>query len=387
MLSKAKNKKKIILFSLLAVFLLILGLQPAFGGSDDPLTQFQEEQKKLQQEMDAKLKEINASKDKQRSLQTEIEQIEAQTDRIEQEYYSAQKQLTVAQTQVEEASKQLEETKATLARRQEAFQGRLRASYMQGEVNYMDVLFDSTSFTDFITRFDMLDRLLGQDKKMLEQIKTDMAKVEEEKKILEKKRDDLQALKNSKQKAMDDLNAIANQKSALVKQIEDDKELQLAAYEKMEKASQELAVKIRQLQEESGYQAEFSGVFAWPTPGYKTITDDFGPRTHPVTGAYKNHTGIDIAAKGGTNIHAADAGEVIFAGPYGVWGNAVIINHGSGMTTLYAHQSKILCAKGDIVAKGDVIGLVGSTGWSTGNHLHFEVRLNGTPVNPWNYLK
>ena len=379
--------KKGLLLSLSVVFLFSFPLPAALGDNSDPLADFLAEQKQLQQEMDAKLKEINANKSKQKQLQTDLATVNARSERIEKEYNSAKKQLDIAQGQITVANQQIAATKQALASRQEVFQKRLRSSYMNGEVGFMDVLFDSTSFTDFLTRFDMLERLLGQDQKLLDEIEAKKAQIEAQKVALEKKCSDLEQLQSNQETALAELDSIAAQKSALVEQVENDKELAQQAYDELEKASNELAVKIRALQKESNYTGNFNGVFTWPTPGYQKVSCDYGPRIHPITKIKSTHTGIDIAAPGGANIVAAADGEVIFAGPYGVWGNAVILNHGDGITTLYAHQSKILTTKGQIVARGDVIGKVGSTGWSTGNHLHFEVRVNGNPVNPWTYLK
>jgi murein DD-endopeptidase MepM/ murein hydrolase activator NlpD len=129
------------------------------------------------------------------------------------------------------------------------------------------------------------------------------------------------------------------------------------------------------------------GVMKWPTPGYTRVSSPYGMRIHPIYKVKKMHTGIDIDAPSGAKIVAANSGKVILAGWNGGYGNCVIIDHGGGLATLYAHQSKILVSVGDKVQKGDTVGKVGSTGLSTGPHLHFEVRKNGSTTNPIPYVK
>ena len=155
----------------------------------------------------------------------------------------------------------------------------------------------------------------------------------------------------------------------------------------LEQASNEIAAKIRaSTARTGGYSGNPSGRFLWPTPGYSKITSDYGMRVHPILGTKKLHTGIDIGAPSGTRILSGDAGVVIHAGWLGAYGNAVVVDHGGGLSTLYGHMSSIAVREGQQVTAGQKLGGVGSTGLSTGPHLHFEVRVNGNPVSPWGYL-
>jgi len=130
-----------------------------------------------------------------------------------------------------------------------------------------------------------------------------------------------------------------------------------------------------------------TGVYTWPTPGYKVITSPYGMRYHPILGIRKMHTGVDIGAPMGATIVAADGGKIIHAGWMGGYGQVLVVDHGNGMSTLYAHLSSFIAGNGASVTKGQPIGRVGTTGWSTGPHLHFEVRENGSPVDPMSYIK
>ena len=159
-------------------------------------------------------------------------------------------------------------------------------------------------------------------------------------------------------------------------------------YDEMLETSKELEAKIQQLlAQQNGGSAIGTGTHSWPLPSsYKRISSDYGMRWHPTKHVYKLHTGIDLPAPKGTTIYASDSGTVILSQYYGSYGYCVIINHGNGIQTLYGHMSKLGCKVGDVVAKGQTIGYVGTTGASTGNHLHYEVRKNGSCVNPWGYV-
>ena len=197
-------------------------------------------------------------------------------------------------------------------------------------------------------------------------------------------------MKEAKQQAIAELEEKKKEKTALVADAENEKEESQEAYEEMLALSNEIAKEIRQIQAAnaaSGTGGHGTGVFTWPLPSqYRSVSSPYGMRTHPTTGVYKMHTGIDLPAPSGTPIYAADDGVVIMARRNGAYGNCVIIDHGNNIATLYGHMSRIGTSNGASVKKGDVIGYVGTTGASTGNHLHFEVRKNGNHTSPWNYL-
>ena len=158
--------------------------------------------------------------------------------------------------------------------------------------------------------------------------------------------------------------------------------------EAFEQESAKIEKEIQSMSTASSVVYNGNGQFGWPLPGYSVGSGSgskFGMRVHPVTGVYKLHTGVDIPAPSGTPIYAAEAGKVITASYKGAYGNCVIIDHGGSYSTLYGHQSRIAVSVGETVSRGQVIGYVGTTGYSTGNHLHFEVRVNGTPQNPLSY--
>ena len=158
----------------------------------------------------------------------------------------------------------------------------------------------------------------------------------------------------------------------------------------LQKKADELEAELKRIASSSTNSKYTGGTMTWPLPGYYGISSYFGNRLHPVLKVYKMHTGVDIAGAGcnGKNVVAAANGKVITAGWISGYGYTVMIDHGGGIVTLYAHSQKLLVKKGDTVKAGDVIMLVGSTGYATGPHVHFEVRVNGKYVNPLNgYIK
>ncbi|MEG1501530.1 MAG: peptidoglycan DD-metalloendopeptidase family protein, partial [Clostridiales bacterium] len=228
---------------------------------------------------------------------------------------------------------------------------------------------------------------------------------------------DLNQMKQAKYNSLLQLKSVKKEKKVVMAQVDQDKEAAEQALDALEQASNDVAAQIRKIQEEnrrkaeeaarkrnaesssgsgssgssggssdSGY-VEYNGVFKWPLPGHSGVSSEFGMRRHPVTGRVKLHTGIDIPASSGTTIVAAADGEVLFAGNNSAYGKMVIIDHGGGVSSVYAHMSSISMGGGQKVSKGERVGGVGSTGLSTGNHLHFEVREYGDPVSPWKYLK
>ena len=247
----------------------------------------------------------------------------------------------------------------------------------------------------YINKAEYIERLSSYDRNKLNEYITTTELISLTKEALEEEKATLDKAKASREEEQDNLESLLSQKSAELKTVQadiSDKEAAIAAYDaeiKAENAAiaaleKEVAADKAELYNKYKYDG---GMFTWPCPSYTRISDDYGMRMHPTLGVQKMHNGIDLAAPGGSAILAAYAGTVVAASYEASMGNYVMINHGDGLYTVYMHCSALYVSKGQDVSAGTKIAAVGSTGRSTGNHLHFCVRLNGAYVSPWNYLK
>jgi murein DD-endopeptidase MepM/ murein hydrolase activator NlpD len=285
--------------------------------------------------------------------------------------------IAVTIRELERASESAEGQKALLKKR-------IRVMYENGNIGYLSVLLDSTSFSDFIVRLDFLKKIVEHDNKLLKEANDYRNNIEETKKQLQMEQEQKAALKNEISNKKQQMEKLKVDKQKTVDTIEDNLEQLENQLDKLLKESEELAKLIVAAQSKSKY---IEGEMCWPSPGYFRITSQYGYRIHPKLKVKKMHTGIDIGVPSGNNIVAANDGKVIYSDYYGGYGYAVIIDHGGKISTLYAHNSKLLVSVGDKVKKGETIAKSGSTGLSTGPHLHFEIRENGQHVDPMKYFK
>lgn len=397
---------------LLAILVFGNVLLPMYGSELDDLRRQQQEasrriqiQKKVIAE---KTREAKSLSQQLQELDNSIAQTEDKLAAIQQQVVDAEdklaiirQQLAQAEAEVREAEGQLAQAQRELEERTQIFIDRLRAIYQNGSVSYLEVLLQSTSITDFLVRQGLLQKIAEQDMKLLHEIKARRQDIEKRKADLEQKRDQiarleaensrlLASLENQKKESSRVLASLDSQKKMkqdLLAQALASKEAAERALAEEEEASRQLAAKIKELEARLAKEPFVGGQFAWPLPGYSRITSDFGWRIHPILGDRRFHDGIDIAAPRGAQVIAAADGTVILAGWYGGYGNAVVISHGGNITTLYGHLSQIAVSEGQRVTKGQEIGRVGTTGLSTGYHLHFGIRKNGEPINPWSYLR
>lgn len=381
-----KKLLKIIFVGGLCANIFFMPLPQVTMAATDPLAEYKKQQQELKEQMEAQQKLIREKSQQKKSFMTQIANLDAQINRMVADKEAANIQLQVAQDQIDEANKLLAETEKRLNERKATLEERVRDIYVNGDISMLEVLFESESFSDFISLYDMVERIMDKDAQLLDGIKEDKATIEEQKALLENRQAQLIQLKANRQASIEELDLLQGQKEQMLKSVEQEKAELEAAFDAMEQESNDIAATIRKLQASSS-TTTYNGILGWPLPGHTKITDDYGMRTHPILKTKRMHTGIDIPAPNGTSIKASEAGTVIFAGRGSAYGNYAIIDHGGNVATMYAHMSSITVKDGQTVAKGDEVGKVGSTGWSTGNHLHFEVRVKGSPVNPWTYLK
>lgn len=333
-------------------------------------------------QVQGRLNQLTYTADKMKKDQDQLKaQISAATASLNQKqsaYNQAQAEVAASEKELQAKVEQLDQRRLALAQR-------VRGIYENGQISYLGILFESSSISDFITRIEYLSRLVDNDQQLLSDIRTEKDHITKKTEELKAARDQaavLQAQAAAAKKDLDSKNGQLQVSLAANKKVQDELSDQI---EQLEKDSNAIGEKIRQIQR-SRKGGVVGSVSNWPLPGRYEISSPFGYRVHPITKQRKLHTGVDLPAPTGTAIQAAGDGEVIYAGWYGAYGNAVVIDHGEGTSTLYGHQSRIAVSNGDAVKAGQVIGYVGSTGWSTGPHLHFEVRVGGNPTDPLRYF-
>lgn len=303
--------------------------------------------------------------------------------------------------QIAEKEAEIEKTKLELAEAEQdeadqyaAMQNRMQSLYEQGDTYYLELLSESGSFADFLNKLDYIEQLSQYDNNLLieyqgvvEYVSLCKAKLEVEQEVLNETKEAAEA----EQRAMEEL---IKEKESEILAFENDiakKEEIIAAYE-AEIAEQTSVIEALEAAVAAdradlwGERVYNGGMFCWPAPSYTRISDDYGYRNHPILNVQQFHTGVDMAAPGGTPILAAYDGAVVQAAYNSSMGNYVMIDHGSGLYTIYMHAQKLMVSTGDEVSRGEQIATVGTTGRSTGNHLHFSVRLNGSYVSPWGYI-
>ena len=338
----------------------------------------EETKKKIQ----SKQEEKNSQKAKKDEIDVEIAGLEADVARINEVIDEKNKE-------IDEKNKEIEALEEEIVKTQKQLKKRMKVIYENGSESYIEIILNSKGITDMFTRIAVVESILKHDNELMDNFRAQIdavadakAVVEKEKeeqveaqKILEDKKNEVKAKQQEQQRIID----------ALSKDIEALKKQEAA----QEKAAKELQAQINAaLKSSSQSKVKYSGngKFGFPLTSYTRISSPYGYRPHPITGTNKLHTGIDYAAPYGTSILAAEAGVVLTAGWNSGYGYCVTINHGGGYVTLYGHCSSLLVSAGQKVTRGQTIARVGSTGNSTGNHLHFEVRINGSTVDPSGYL-
>ena len=307
--------------------------------------------------------------------------------------------ITEKEQQIEETTAELNEAIKQQEDQYEAMKKRIKFMYEKGDTFYLETIFASSSLSDMVNKADYIEALSQYDKNKLdeyvqikemvqlckEELEAEKEVLDEAKLAVEAEEANVSSLLHEKEQQLTSVSSDISNKEAAIREYE-----AMIAQQNEEIAALEKAVaeeKARLEAENAQARIYNGGMFTWPCPGYKKISDDYGMRPHPIYGIEKMHNGIDLAAPAGTAILAAYDGDVVAAAYSSSMGNYIMIDHGSGLYTIYMHCSALYVSKGQSVTKGQNIAAVGSTGNSTGNHLHFSVRLNGNYVSPWNYLK
>ena len=341
---------------------------------------------------------IGSVSEQLRQIEEQLRQATAELGTIKEQRVAVENDITLNERQLAEAQKRLEG-------RESVFYKRVRDIYINGRLSYLDVVIGSKDFSDFANRLEVLKRIIDSDITLINEIKKERAEIEAHKQKLEADRAKLVELEKAALAKQAEIEQKKAERNVVLQKAQNDRATAMQAIEELNASSAQVSAMLKERQaaraataaaaaaaaaQSSGGQGasdnwvQGTGQLGWPVSG--EITSPYGYRVHPIWGTTIYHSGIDIGVDEGTPVHAADGGVVVWSGWMGGYGYAVVIDHGNGLSTLYGHNSELAVDEGQSVAKGQVISYAGSTGNSTGPHVHFEVRVNGDPVDPMGYL-
>ena len=419
-----RNRLKIITAIMLT---LIFCMQPVCNvqaTEESNLSEAQQEKKTLENDLQKAKELIDSLKGSKEDIQSEVEKLDKQLNEISGKVKELESQLSKKRQEIANTESALNKAKEQEKKQYRNMKKRIQFMYENGQTSYVEMLLSADSFTDFLNAVEYITQISQYDRKMLKEYQNMQVTIADTQKTLETDYASLQSLQAKVQEEKQAVAALESAKKGELNDVADDltdAQTVAKAYEAEIQAQNEVIAQIQAAQKRAAEQqaaqqqaqaaeenqgatdaagenqntaqnttpsgnGQSTGSMMWPCPSSKRVTSDYGPRTSPTNGASSNHKGIDIGAAYGADIVAADGGTVLVATYSSSGGNYVIIDHGGGLCTVYMHASSLTVSAGQTVSKGQVIEKVGSTGISTGNHLHFGVTLNGVYVSPWGYV-
>lgn len=385
----------------LAAVLAVIPVQAAGKGdidsAKDKISSLEEEKKKTEETIQ-ELEKLKAD------TESYVKELDGELARLDDELSSLDSRITDKEGDIEETKAQLEEAKKTEEEQYASMKLRIKYMYEKGDTSYLDLLLESGSMSEMLNRAEYIQQISSYDRKKLTEYGEIKEKIADDEEKLEAEHEELLTLQEQTKAKQDSVEKLVGEKSRELQKYQNQiaaNESQLASYqadiEAQENRIQQIEAELKRQEEEARKKAQEKGEeyktvsignisFIWPCPSSSRITSGFGGRSSPTEGASSNHKGIDIGASSGSDIVAAADGTVTISTYSYSAGNYIMINHGGGVSTVYMHCSKLLVSVGETVKKGQVIAKVGSTGYSTGPHLHFGVRVNGAYVNPSQYV-
>jgi len=399
------NRKRVkaiiclVLVILMIAAIIVPVLTTTFAGAADLKAQLSELRKaanELAEQQKEQRTKINALSGQISDIMSKKALLDYQIHLTELEIDNVNEQLVVISEEVTVIEAEYADVLADEVKQIEIFKKRVRAMEENGSISYYEILFDAKSFSDLLSRVDFISEIMAYDESIVERLEAAKAKSEAKKNELEEVYAEVDAYKTLQLEKVAEREAQRTEAQALIEQLdeerEDEREILAQMAEERAKVDAEIAGAVAEIarQEAAAAAARLAainstGTYMWPSTTTK-ITSGFGPRKSPTAGASTNHPGVDIGAAYDSKVFAADSGEITRAEYSSSYGNYIMINHGKGRVTLYAHMSRLAVKKGDTVTQGTTIGYVGSTGISTGPHLHFEIYSGGERVDPLSYF-
>ena len=349
-------------------------------------TDLQTQQQQLKEQIDQANQELSETQSQLSDNLKEIEELDQKIEDSENELNQLNEQVQSLKEEISAVETELAEVTEKYEAQKEIFEKRVVALYETGEVSYLDILLNSSSIYEFVSSYYVISEIAEADNDLLTSIGDKKDEIELKKKTLDQEKENLASLVETQQRTSKILQNTKIIRENYVSKLSEEEKQKQAQIDEMTAQYKAINTQILELLNQ-GIDTEYiGGELAWPVPGYTRITSEYGMRVHPITGQYKLHTGVDISAPMGANFIAANDGIVVKAEYNTAYGRMVVIDHGGGISTLYAHGSEILVEVGQAVKRGDSILKVGSSGYSTGPHAHFEVRINGVVTDPMPYI-
>ena len=350
------------------------------------LTELQEKSSQLTQAIDESSNRLQAVQDELSTNMQELQDLDNQIAQSQNELNNINTDINDLMKQISENEDKLKNTQAQYDKIQGLLDARIIKMYETPKFEFLQVILASKSVTEFLSTYYAMKELAEYDKELLDTVKKQKADIETTKKILTEKKKQVVTSKQTQQKKAQVLANTKTMRQYYISKLSTEEQKLQAKIDEYNEQVETIEAEIKLMALNSISADYIGGALTWPIPGYTTITSEYGMRVHPITGAYKLHTGTDIGAPMGADFVAMAKGVVTKASMTPAYGNMVIIDHGGGVQTLYAHGSEILVQVGQEVEAGTPVLKVGSTGYSTGPHAHFEIRINGQTVNPMDYL-
>ena len=376
--------------SLCIVLILLICFVTTFTYAENETENSTTDLQTQRNELQNQLSEANGELDE---IQSNLSENLQQVEKLDEKISSAEKQLEEQESKITELKESINRIETELntvtekyKKQRKIFEQRLVATYEAGETQYLDILLKSRSLSDFLSSYYMITELAELDNDLINELEEKKKKIDLSRQKLENEKKELATIIENQTRVARTLQNTKTMRESFIEKLSDEEKILQAKIDEINTQYEEVNKQILALAQQGIDTAYIGGELAWPVPGYTRITSKYAMRVHPITGQYKLHTGVDIGAPEGVNFIAANDGIVTKAEYNTAYGNMVIISHGGGISTLYAHGSEILVEVGQTVKRGETVLKVGSTGYSTGPHAHFEVRINGVTTDPLPYI-
>ena len=349
-------------------------------------TDLQNKQKEVQEQIDDANEELsNLQLDITENLE-QVQKLDEKISKAESELEETTEKIQTLQQSIKQIQEQQEIEQQKYDKQKQLFEQRVVALYEAGDTQYLDVILSSSSISEFISSYYVITEIAECDAEILNTIAERKNNIDNAKEKLEKEQKELATIIERQTRTSKVLQATKTLRESYISKLSEQEQQTQAKIEEYNKVLEEVNTQLVELAKQGVETQYIGGELAWPVPGYSKISSPYGMRVHPITKVYKLHTGVDISAPMGANFVAANDGIVVKAEYNVAYGKMVVIDHGGGISTLYAHGSEFLVKVGDQVKRNQAVLKVGSTGYSTGPHAHFEVRKNGEVTNPMPYI-